>query len=99
MPTAKDAELALKRHHGESVILLQSVDDIPGYQDRPLPAEQAAKIEPPHRTSEGNQVYFTYQRIGGFIRRYEFHYMKAGSFHHATEIELGHGIGDAQYYE
>lgn len=82
-----------------SFIRLHSVDDIPGYQIRPLPAEQSAKIKPPHRTAEGNQVIFTYQQIGGWVRRYEFHYVKGGSFQHVTESLLGHGIGDAQIYE
>lgn len=89
----------LKMLNNERFIRLQSVNDIPGYQNRPLPAEQAAKIEPPHRTAEGNQVIFTYQQIGGWVRRYEFHYVKGGSFQHVTESLLGHGIGDAQIYE
>ena len=89
----------LKMLNNERFIRLQSVNGIPGYQNRPLPAEQAAKIEPPHRTAEGNQVIFTYQKIGGWVRRYEFHYVKGGSFQHVTESLLGHGIGDAQIYE
>lgn len=85
--------------HDESFIRLQSAEDIPGYQNRPLPAELAAEIQPSHRTVEGNQVFFTYHPIGGCVRRYEFHYGKGGSFHHVTESQLGHGIGDARYYQ
>lgn len=79
-------------------IRLQSVDDIPGYQNGPLPAEQAAEIQPPHRTPEGTQVFFTYQQIGGFVRRYEVHYAKDGGFLRVEETVLGRGIGDARYY-
>lgn len=88
----------IKRLHDESFIRLQSVDDIPGYQNRPLPAEQAAEIQPPHRTPEGNQVFFTYQQIGGVVRRYEIHYAKDGGFLRVEETGLGQGIGNALYY-
>ena len=88
-----------KRLHDESFIRLQSVDDVPGYRNRPLLAERAAEIQPPHRTPEGNQVFFTYQQIGGYVRRYEIHYAKDGSFLRATETELGRGIGAARFYQ
>lgn len=88
----------IKRLHDESFIRLQSVDDIPGYQNRPLLAERAAEIQPPHRTPEGNQVFFTYQQIGGYVRRYEIHYAKDGGFLRVEETESGQGIGNARYY-
>jgi hypothetical protein len=88
----------IKRLHDESFIRLQSVKDIPGYPNRPLPAERAAEIQPPHRTPEGHQVFFTYQQIGGYVRRYEIHYAKDGSFLRAAETDLAGGIGDARYY-
>ncbi len=84
--------------HDESFIRLQSVDDIPGYKNRPLLAEQAVEVQPPHRTPEGNQVFFTYQQIGGFVRRHEVHHAKDGSFLRVTETVLGEGIGQARYY-
>lgn len=87
-----------KRLHGESFIRLQSVEDIPGYQNRRLPTERAAEIQPPHRTPEGNRVFFTYQQIGGVVRRYEVHYAKDGGFLRVAETELGERIGAATYY-
>lgn len=88
----------LKKLHDESFIRLQSVDDIPGYRRRPLLADHAMEIQPPHRTAEGNQVFFTYQQIGGYVRRYEVHYVKGGSFLRVEETGLGKGVGDARFY-
>ena len=85
-------------HNNESFIRLQSVNDIPGYQNRPLPAERATEIQPPHRTPEGNQVFFTYQEIGGHVRRYEINYVKGGAFLRVEETELGKRIGAATFY-
>lgn len=89
----------IKMLHDESFIRLQSVDDIPGYRRRPLLADHAGEIQAPHRTPEGNQVFFTYQQIGGYVRRYEIHYAKDGSFLRVEETGLGKGIGDARFYQ
>ncbi len=89
--------------HQEKVVLISGTSDIPKYDKKPLNEETAAAIQPFSVTS-GEQgmkviVAYGYQQIGGIVTRYRFTFRPEGKAEEIKCIEVGRGIGDAQYYE
>lgn len=85
--------------HSERAEIISSPSDIPDHASAPLPPEMAALIRAPEDTEHDSHVFFTYQGIGGHVRRYEFQYEPDGAFIRAGVTSLGSRIGAAMYYQ
>jgi hypothetical protein len=92
-------EAFTKLHSGESVSIISRLSDIPGYDKTPLDPDIAPAVRGPFSFGKLTTVVYTYQQIGGIVRRYRFAFDDGATFRKAECIIVGHGIGDAQYYE
>lgn len=81
--------------HGEKVVILDDVEIKKLQLFKDIPQDlHSLKL-----TQDRVEILFTYQQIGGMLRRYEFHYTSSGKFKQATMSEIARGVGPAKYYE
>jgi hypothetical protein len=86
-------------HSGERVSVINKTADIPGYAKAPLDADIADAVRAPFSFGKLTTVVYTYQQIGGIVRRYRFTFDNGTTFRKAECAIVGRNIGDAQYYE
>ena len=89
----------VKLHAGERVSVIGKTSDIPGYAKTPLDADIAEAVRAPFSFGELVTVVYTYQQIGGIVRRYRFTFENGTRFRKAECAVVGRAIGEAQYYE
>ncbi|MBN2053807.1 hypothetical protein JW905_02715 [bacterium] len=77
--------------------IIDSTNDIPGYDNAPLDPDLAQSVRAPFHIGEKSYVLFTYQQIGGHVRRYRFTFRLTGVLDEVDCLELGSGIGEARY--
>ena len=102
-PKKKDREKLIddftKLHAGESISIISTASDIPGYEKAPLDADIADALRAPFDSGKLTTVVYTYQQIGGIVRRYRFTFQGGERFSRAECAVVGRGIGEAHYYE
>lgn len=86
-------------HSEECVSIISKVADIPSYTKAPLDTDIADAIRGPFSFGKLTTVVYTYQRIGGIVRRYRFTFDDGLVFRKAECAVVGRDIGEAQYYE
>ncbi len=74
--------------------VIESVDDIPGYGRSSLDADIEVSVKPPYVVGDAIYVLHTYQRIGGIVSRYEFHFSPEGFIESADLTKLASRVGD-----
>jgi len=91
-------ETFLRLHHPRQRII-SSLTDIPGHAKRKLDSDLASTIRPMFLFEEKDEevvfIVFTYEQIGGIVRRYRFPFKNRLRL--PTCIVLGSDIGDAHY--
>jgi hypothetical protein len=86
-------------HSGERVSIINETADIPGYAKAPLDADIADAVRAPFSFGKLTTVVYTYQQIGGIVRRYRFTFENGTTFKRAECAVVGRAVGEAQYYE
>lgn len=90
----------LRLHRPEQRVI-SATADIPGYDKRRLDPDLEPTVSPAFATKDDAQtdafVVFTYERIGGAVRRYRFPFKKHLGL--PACILLGSDIGDALYLQ
>jgi hypothetical protein len=86
-------------HSGERVSIINKATDIPGYAKAPLDADIADAIRGPFSFGKLTTVVYTYQQIGGIVRRYRFSFENGTVFKKSECAIVGREIGEAQYYK
>ncbi len=89
----------VKLHAGEPVSVINKTSDIPGYDKAPLDPDIAQAVRAPFSYDNLIAVVYTYQQIGGIVRRYRFQFENGTTFKRVECAVLGKDIGEAQYYE
>ena len=89
----------LLHHEGKEIIDEARIDTLKSDPHNPIPEDLAAKIRPPERTPDGTYIFCAYQRIGGYVRRYEFHYSSTGAFRECIVSEVVSRVGPYQMYQ
>ena len=88
-----------KLHAGEHIKIITKAADIPGHEKAPLDADIADAVRAPFDSGKLTTVVYTYQQIGGVVRRYRFTFQDGERFSKAECAVVGRGIGEAHYYE
>ena len=86
-------------HSGERVSIITKTSDIPGYDRVPLDKDIADALRAPFSFGKLTTVAYTYQQIGGIVRRYRFSFENSARFRRVECAIVGRDIGEAQYYE
>jgi len=89
----------VKLHAGEDVFIINSAADIPGYEKAPLDPDVAGAVRAPFSFNNLITVVYTYQQIGGIVRRYRFQFKNGVNFGRVEVVVVGRAIGEARYYE
>lgn len=89
----------VKLHAGEEVSIVNGAADIPGYAKAPLDQDIAGAVRAPFSFSNLITVVYTYQQIGGIVRRYRFQFQNGVNFSRVEVAVVGRAIGEARYYE
>jgi hypothetical protein len=90
-----DRFIAMHSEFSPSVI--NSTSDIHGYDHSPLDPDTSILVREPFSFGNRVDVVYTYQLIGGIVGRYRFTFADGELFNGASYLEIGHGIGYAQY--
>ena len=88
-----------KLHSGEHIIIINKTSDIPGYDKAPLDPDIADAVRAPFSFDKLTTVVYTYQQIGGIVRRYRFAFKNGITFRNSECAVVGRRIGEAQYYQ
>ena len=75
------------------------IDALKSDPDHPISEDLAAMMHPPERTPDGIYIFYAYQRIGGYVRRYEFNYSSTGIFQECIVSELANRVGPYGLYQ
>jgi hypothetical protein len=87
-------------HHERTEIIDEArIDALKSDSHNPIYEDIAAKIRPPERTPDGTYIFFAYQRIGGYVRRYEFNYDSTGAFRECIVSEVASRVGPYLMYQ
>jgi len=86
-------------HSGERVSIISRTSDIPSYAKAPLDADIADAVRASFSFGKLTTVVYTYQQIGGIVRRYRFTFDNGTAFRNAECSVVGRKIGEAQYYK
>jgi len=86
-------------YSGEAIDIIHKASDIPGHDKKPIDEDLAPAIRAPYINKDGITVVYTYQKIGGVVRRFRFHWTQDQRFRRAEAAKLAEGIGAADYYE
>ncbi len=86
-------------YSGETIDIINKATDIPGHDKRPLDEDLAPAIRAPYVNKDGVIIVYTYQKIGGIVRRFRFNWTKDKRFRKAEVADLAKDIGSADYYE
>lgn len=101
--TKEDKEKVIKDflglYSGEEIIIINKASNIPGYDKNPLDPDLAPAIRAQYVNKDGITVIYTYQKIGGIVRRFRFHWTEDNRFRKAECSKLAKDIGAADYYE
>ena len=86
-------------HSAERVSIITKTSDIPGYDKAPLDKDIADALRAPFSFGKLTTVVYTYQQIGGIVRRYRFSLENGTRLKRVECAIVGRDIGEAQYYE
>jgi len=89
----------IKLHSEQNAQIIANTSDIPGYDKAPLDTEVADAVRTPFSFGTLTTVVYTYQRVGGIVRRYEFTFEDGIAFRRAQCVVIGRDIGEAQHLE
>lgn len=87
----------------ENSIIIHSINDIPGYYKNKLDPDLEKTIRPifkiQNNAKNDSYVYviYTFEEIGGYIRRYRFEFNKKNLISDVQCIEIGREIGEFYY--
>jgi len=87
--------------HGAAI--LSRTADIPQYEKQKLDEDIEAAVRAPFKTRDKQYpvvyVCYTYERIGGYVKRYRFPFLMDGRLATPACTTFGRDIGDAHYLE
>lgn len=74
--------------------VIDSLDDIEGYEKNKLEPDLESMVRAPYEPKDGTHVFYTYNRIGGELTRYRFEFDHKGYLRRVDVFVLGRKIGD-----
>ena len=91
--------LNLLHQERTEIISEARIDALKSDPRHPISEHLAAEMHPPERTPDGIYIFYAYQRIGGYVRRYEFHYSSTGLFQECIVSEMASRVGPYGLYQ
>ncbi len=79
--------------------VIESLNQIPGYEKSPLDPDIASTVRPPYNPSDNELVLFTYEQAGGIVCRYKFVFRQDGRLFGASRLKLDEKVGAAHFYQ